>query len=390
MTSLFHPPHTSGGGSGGITTSADGSLAITGTDGVVSAAIQSGAALGATAIQPSAAGVLSKLTITQAVATSGSPNAEVITGAAHTTLAASTEASDVNWNLARTVQFATGALTTQRAARIQAPTYGFVGASTLTNAATLSISGAPVAGTNATITNAWALWLETGALAMGASPSPSGDVRLSHGLAVKGNSNAGGTARTVIDWGASTADVVTVGDQAVGLTLQASSAANFTVKIGATTSMSMSATNWTFQGSLTGCLFSSSISGNCTYGIASTSTTTIRTLTLQGHSSSSTANVTAGAVTIAGGDATGASGTRNGGDLSLRAGTGATADGTLKLLDNATVRLSINGTGLGFFTAAPVAQPADVGAPAFTLVADAQTWCASLRTTVIRALGLSA
>lgn len=96
------------------------------------------------------------------ISTSGSPTAFTITGAAHTTLTASTEATDVNLNLARTVQFATGALTTQRAMRIQAPTYGFVGASTITTASTLSISGAPVAGTFATITNAYALNVESG------------------------------------------------------------------------------------------------------------------------------------------------------------------------------------------------------------------------------------
>jgi hypothetical protein len=100
--------------------------------------------------------------LTQTVSASGSPTALTLTGAAHTTLALSTEATDVNFNLARTVQFATGALTNQRAMRIQAPTYGFVGASTITTASTLSISGAPVAGTNATITNAYALNVESG------------------------------------------------------------------------------------------------------------------------------------------------------------------------------------------------------------------------------------
>lgn len=106
------------------------------------------------------------LTLTQAVATSSSPTAFTLTGAAHTTLALSTEATDVNFNLARTVQFATGALTTQRAMRIQAPTYGFVGASTITTASTLSISGPPIAGTNATITRSFALVAEAGDIAV--------------------------------------------------------------------------------------------------------------------------------------------------------------------------------------------------------------------------------
>ncbi|HYE22022.1 MAG TPA: hypothetical protein VD998_00350, partial [Verrucomicrobiae bacterium] len=102
------------------------------------------------------------ITITQGIQTSGSPTALTVTPGAHTTLAASTEATDINFNLARTVEFATGALATQRAIRIQAPTYGFVAASTITNAATLSISNEPAAGSNATFTNSYALWVESG------------------------------------------------------------------------------------------------------------------------------------------------------------------------------------------------------------------------------------
>ena len=81
---------------------------------------------------------------------------------AHTSLTASTEATDINFDLNRTVQFAAGALTTQRAFRIQAPTYAFASASTITTASTLAIGGAPTAGTNATITNAYALNVEAG------------------------------------------------------------------------------------------------------------------------------------------------------------------------------------------------------------------------------------
>lgn len=103
-----------------------------------------------------------QLHVVQSAVTTGSPTAFNVTGGAHTTLAASVEASDVNLNLARTVQFATGAIATQRAVQITAPTYAFVAASTITNAATVAISGAPVAGTNATITNARALWVQSG------------------------------------------------------------------------------------------------------------------------------------------------------------------------------------------------------------------------------------
>jgi hypothetical protein len=100
-----------------------------------------------------------KLTLAPTARTTGSPNVLVVTGPADTTLTASTEASDVYLNLARTIQFSTGALTNQRAIKITAPTYAFSGASTLTRASTLAIIGAPIAGTNATITNSHMLSL---------------------------------------------------------------------------------------------------------------------------------------------------------------------------------------------------------------------------------------
>ena len=54
-----------------------------------------------------------------------------------------------------TREWATGALTLQRELTIQAPTYAFVGASTLTDAVTLNVTGAPIAGANATLTRTW-------------------------------------------------------------------------------------------------------------------------------------------------------------------------------------------------------------------------------------------
>ena len=102
------------------------------------------------------------LTMAPAAVAIGVQTAETITGAANTNMTLSTEVSDVVYNLARTVQWATGAITTQRAVRVMAPTYAFVGASTVTNAATFAISGAPVAGTNATLTNTYAFWVQGG------------------------------------------------------------------------------------------------------------------------------------------------------------------------------------------------------------------------------------
>ncbi len=106
--------------------------------------------------------------ITQDVNTTGSPNAFVVTGGAHTTLTASVEVNDVWFDLDRTVQFATGALTTQRAVLIEAPTYAFAGASTINTAATFAVSGPPIAGANATLTSAWTIWSQSGTVRMDA------------------------------------------------------------------------------------------------------------------------------------------------------------------------------------------------------------------------------
>lgn len=113
------------------------------------------------------------------VASTGTPTrALTVTAAAHTALTASTEFIDNLFDLSATIQFATGAITTQRAMRIQAPTYSFAASSTITTAATLSVSGAPIAGTNAVITRSYALNIE------------SGDASVAGGLALGGYTSA--------------------------------------------------------------------------------------------------------------------------------------------------------------------------------------------------------
>jgi len=59
--------------------------------------------------------------------------------------------------------WAAGNITTQRFFQITQPTANFATASTITTATTLSIAGAPVAGTNATITNPYTFNVESGA-----------------------------------------------------------------------------------------------------------------------------------------------------------------------------------------------------------------------------------
>jgi hypothetical protein len=99
---------------------------------------------------------------TQGVQSASSPSFVTFTAAAHTGLTAGAEAVDININLARTVQFTNGSIATQRAILIQAPTYAFTSASTIATAVTLSISGAPVAGTNMTFTDSYSFRTEAG------------------------------------------------------------------------------------------------------------------------------------------------------------------------------------------------------------------------------------
>jgi hypothetical protein len=102
--------------------------------------------------------------------TNAQPTAIYVAPVASATLTAATEVNLINLALNRVVTWATGALTTQREFLIQAPTYAFVAASTITNAATLAITGAPAAGTNATITNPYSLWCQGGTARFDGSP----------------------------------------------------------------------------------------------------------------------------------------------------------------------------------------------------------------------------
>lgn len=96
--------------------------------------------------------------------TSGSPTIWSVVGPLHTTLAAGIEAIDCDFDLDRNVQFSTGALATQRAVVFRPPTYAFVAASVLGDAATVAITGAPAPGPNATLTRTMALWIQAGDL----------------------------------------------------------------------------------------------------------------------------------------------------------------------------------------------------------------------------------
>lgn len=95
-------------------------------------------------------------------AASGTSSDYIFPASSPTNNTLSTEVVGTDFALNKTKTWATGAITTQREMLIRNPTYAFAGGSTITTAATFAIAGAPTAGSNATITNSFALWVQAG------------------------------------------------------------------------------------------------------------------------------------------------------------------------------------------------------------------------------------
>ncbi len=131
--------------------------------------------------------------VSSTAASSGAHANFTITPAANTGQTASTQINGFSW-AAFTRQWATGAITTQREFLVNAPTYAFVGASTITTAATVAISGAPIAGTNATITKGHPLWTQGGIPRLD-STTANGTV-----ATVLGSLGPAGASTTVTEW----------------------------------------------------------------------------------------------------------------------------------------------------------------------------------------------
>lgn len=105
-------------------------------------------------LTPTVTGINGALTFTNAVQSSGVVTSFEFTKPNNTGQTASTNIQGFLFTTGSR-QWATGAITTQEEVRITAPTYSFVGASTITNAYALFVN-APIAGTNATIINNFA------------------------------------------------------------------------------------------------------------------------------------------------------------------------------------------------------------------------------------------
>jgi hypothetical protein len=119
--------------------------------------------------------------VTQGIRTIAWTPALDIRAGNHTGITAGTELN--SYFFAGPVQeWATGALANQYFTRFYQPTINFVGASTATSVANIFINGAPLAGTNATLTNTYALFIQGGGVAAG---SVNG-----YGLSVEATSSA--------------------------------------------------------------------------------------------------------------------------------------------------------------------------------------------------------
>jgi len=161
VSAHFHQPTITTGGGAGLLTVTDAYTVRIGAPpiGAGNATLTNAWSLGVTG----AVRLLSLLLVNPAPVSSGTFTGVTQVAAAHTNLTASTEVPDTNFNLSATKTWATGAITTQRDFLVQARTYAFAAASTVTTGATVAITGAPIAGANATITTPLALWVQAGA-----------------------------------------------------------------------------------------------------------------------------------------------------------------------------------------------------------------------------------
>ena len=109
----------------------------------------------------SVADVTHMLTVTRPAATSAAYRTMRLIPTADTGQTASTEINGFKLGTA-TRTWAGGNFTNQREVYFEAPVYTFAGPSVITTAATVAIDAVPISGTNATITNAHSLWVQSG------------------------------------------------------------------------------------------------------------------------------------------------------------------------------------------------------------------------------------
>ena len=124
-----------------------------------------------------------KIISTQPAITGGAGvNIVNVTGGTQYGIDAGSEVTDININLARTIQHNSGALTNQRSVIISTPTLTATGATTISDADGVVIQGPPTGGTNTTLTESCGLSVKTKALT---------NVTTGYGMKVAAPSGAG-------------------------------------------------------------------------------------------------------------------------------------------------------------------------------------------------------
>lgn len=123
--------------------------------------------IGDSKITQNAAGT--NITFAPGAAATGAINCFTFTSPANTNQTAGAEVNGWVYS-ATTRNWLAGAITTQREFRLGAPTYSFASASTITNAFTF-FAARPLAGSNATITNSWAIGTQGGVYINGQATS---------------------------------------------------------------------------------------------------------------------------------------------------------------------------------------------------------------------------
>lgn len=164
-----------------------------------------------------------------------------VTDAAHTSLTASTERHSVLLDLSSTKTWATGAISDQRSLLVVAPTLAFAAASTVGRAATVSISGAPIAGANATLTQSVALLLESGGIAYGSGAALSGLNRVAQPAVFLAGRSSTATDVNLVSWGTFATDQLVLGADGAA-SVYAHAATSFGLRLGGGTAWTFSAT----------------------------------------------------------------------------------------------------------------------------------------------------
>lgn len=154
------------------------------------------------------------VTIAQSATTGTIQTAFSVTGAAHTSMTTTAEYTSIYFNLGQTYTWAAGTVTTQRFIRIAGATAAFASASTMTSAYSVYLSGATIAGTNATITNNYGIYVEAAAVGAGTTNS--------YGLFVKAQTGGTSNAAAHFTGGPVTIGTATIESASTGYRLSVS------------------------------------------------------------------------------------------------------------------------------------------------------------------------